>query len=128
MASPYSEEKINDLAYYFDDERIAIVKKNVTSGDWDTIDDAFDNADNSYLQVYYHSRYNSITSLTQDINSDIGLPAGLHTALVYYAKYRLAEDNNDLRKAGYYYNRFLAKIKQYPYRKSGKRGILTPKL
>lgn len=128
MASPFSEEKIKDLAYYFDDERIAIVKKNVTSGDWDTIDDVFDVANNNYLQIYYHSRYNSITSLTQDINSDIGLPAGLHTALVYYAKYRLAEDNNDLRKAGYYYNRFLSKIKKYPYRKSGKRGIRTFKL
>lgn len=128
MPSPFSEEKIKDLAYYFDDERIAIVKKNVTSGDWDTINDIFDVADNNYLQVYYHSRYNSINSLTQDINSDIGLPAGLHTALVYYVKYRLAEDGNDLRKAGYYYNRFLAKIKKYPYRKSGKRGIQLYKL
>lgn len=128
MASPYSEENIQDMAYYFDDERIAIVKRNRLSGDWDTIDTTFSDTDNDYLQIYYHSRYNPINSLTQDINSDIGLPAGLHTALVYYVKYRLAEDGNDLRKAGYYYNRFLAKIKQYPYRKSGKRGIQTYKL
>jgi len=122
MASPYSKAQIQSIAYYFDDERIAIVKKS-GSGEWDSIQDDITPDPNDYLQVYYHARYNTITGLENDINSDVGLSPGLQTALVYYVKYRIAEDDGDLRMAGYFYNRFLKKIKQYPYRMAGKRGI-----
>ena len=77
MASPFTKSDLKDMAYYFDDERIAVVKKNKTTGEF----------------------------------------------IVYYIKYRLAEDENDLRLAGYYWKKFQIKIKQHPYRKSGVRGI-----
>lgn len=123
MASPFNQTNIKNLAYYFDDERIAIVQKSTITGEYDTLDTNVSPNDNDYLQIYYHARYNDITSLTQDVNTDIGLSPGLSTALVYYVKYRLAEDENDLRLAGYYWKKFQIKIKQYPYRKSGQRGI-----
>ena len=123
MASPFTKASIKQFAYYFDDERIALVKENNTNGEYDSINTSISPVDNNYLQIYYHARYNTITDLTQHINTDIGLPPGLSTALVYYVKYRLAEDENDLRLAGYYWKKFQIKIKQYPYRKSGVRGI-----
>ena len=123
MASPFTKDKIKKMSYYFDDERIAIVEQSGTSGELDSISTPISDTENVYLQIYYHSRYNTVNSLTQDINTDIGISPGLQTALVYYVKYRIAEDNNDLRMAGYYWKKFTIKIKQYPYRKSGTRGI-----
>ena len=123
MASPFTKAQIKGIAYYFDDERIAIVKQNDATGEWDSIQDTIIPDPNTYLQVYYHARYNEVIGLEQDVNVDIGLSPGLQTALVYYIKYRIAEDDGDLRMAGYFYNRFLKKIKQYPYRMDGKRGI-----
>ena len=123
MASQFTKTELKDMAYYFDDERLALVKKNKTTGEYDSIQESITPVSNNYLQIYYHARYNEINSLEQHINNDIGLSPGLHTAVIYYVKYRLAEDENDLRLAGYYYKKFMVKIKQYPYRKSGTRGI-----
>ena len=123
MASPFTKSDLKDMAYYFDDERIAVVKKNKTTGEFDSIDESITPTENNYLQIYFHARYNNVNNLEQHINNDIGLPSGLQTAIVYYIKYRLAEDDNDLRLAGYYWKKFQIKIKQHPYRKSGVRGI-----
>ena len=123
MASPFTKANIKNMAYYFDDERIGIISKNTATGEWDSIDTTITPTDNNYLQIYYHSRYNTVNALTQDINVDIGIPPGMQTALIYYVKYRIAEDENDLRMSGYYWKKFMIKVKQYPYRKSGVRGI-----
>ena len=122
MASSFTKSDLKDMAYYFDDERLALVKQSKISGEFDSINETV-TANNNYLQIYYHAKYNNVNNLEQHINNDIGLPSGLHTAIVYYVKYRLAEDDNDLRLAGYYWKKFTIKIKQHPYRKSGVRGI-----
>tara|TARA_R110002051_G_scaffold19567_1_gene54369 strand:- start:714 stop:1136 length:423 start_codon:yes stop_codon:yes gene_type:complete len=126
--SPFTKSKIrNEMAYYFDDDRIAIVQSNKSTGEWDSISEAItNNANADYdhrLRVTYHSRYGPITGLEQDINTDIGLKYGLHLALLDYVRSRLEEDNGDLQKASFYFGRFTKRVKQFPYRKSAIRSI-----
>jgi len=122
--SPFTKGKIkNEMAYYFDDDRIAIVQNNKTTGEWDSISEATADGDGERLRVTYHARYGPITSLEQDINTDIGLKYGLHLALIDYVRSRLEEDNGDLQKASFYFGRFTKRVKQFPYRKSAVRSI-----
>lgn len=129
--SPFTKDKIRtQMAYYFDDDRIAIVEKNGTTGEWDSISETVTNdADESLdhrLRLHYHARYGSVTSLETDLNSavgGIGLKYGLHLALLDYLRARIMEDEKDEQKAAYYYAKFRTRIKQYPYRKSAVRGI-----
>ncbi|MDC0480344.1 hypothetical protein OAN76_02570 [Candidatus Marinimicrobia bacterium] len=123
-SSPFTKDKIRtQLAYYFDDDRIAITQKNTTSGEWKSISEETADSDGSRLRVTYHARYSPITSLTQDINTDIGLKYGLHLALIDYIRSRIEEDNGDLQKAAFYFGRFQKRVKQFPYRKSAVRSI-----
>jgi hypothetical protein len=126
--SPFKKDTIrNQIAYYFDDDRIAIVQNNKTTGEWDSISEVITNNANldfdHRLRVTYHARYGPITGLEQDINTDIGLKYGLHLALIDYVRSRLEEDNGDLQKASFYFGRFTKRIKQFPYRKSAVRSI-----
>jgi hypothetical protein len=126
--SPFTKSKVKtQMAYYFDDDRIAIVQKNNSTGEWESISEDLTNSSNlefdHRLRVTYHARYGPITGLEQDINTDIGLKYGLHLALIDYVRSRLEEDNGDLQKASFYFGRFTKRIKQFPYRKSAVRSI-----
>ena len=124
MASPFSKaDTRTNLAYYFDDDQIGIVERNTTSGEWDSISSNASTSDGSTLRIHTRGRYASITKLDQDINTDIGLKYGLHTALIDYAKSRLYEDRGDHQKASYHYARFRERVKKFPYRRSGVRSI-----
>jgi len=122
--SPFTRDKIRtQMVYYFDDDRIAILQKNGTTGEWDSISDATLDSDGDRMRLHYHSRYGTIKSLEDDLNTGIGLKYGLHLALLDYVRARIMEDDNDEEKATYYYMKFQKRIKQYPYRKSSVRGI-----
>tara|TARA_Y100000310_G_C20593586_1_gene769366 strand:- start:51 stop:482 length:432 start_codon:yes stop_codon:yes gene_type:complete len=130
-SSPFKKDHIlREMAYYFDDNRIAIVERNGTgdiSGEWKSIQTSLTNdADTTQdhrLIIHYHQRYVKITNLEQDINTAIGLKYGLHLALLDYVRMRIEEDNQNQESAKYYMLRFRDRIKRYPYRKSGARGI-----
>lgn len=122
--SPFSREKCRtQLAYYFDDDRIAITQLNLSSGEWDSIGDATALGDGDRLRITYHARYAPISDLEQDINTDIGLKYGLHLALLDYVRSRLEEDEGDMQKASFYFARFQSRVKKFPYRKSAIRSI-----
>ena len=126
--SPFTKEDTRkNLAYYFDDDQIAVIQKNSSSGEWASITSATANADGDRMRIHYHSRYTEITDdtagLEKDINVDIGVKYGLHLALIDYVRARLAEDDGDLQRSNNYYRNFKQKVKQYPYRKSAVRGI-----
>ena len=127
MASPYNKSDLKNIAWYVDDNSLGIVKYNNTSGEWDSLQDSFD-VGNEYLQVYFHSRYPRVTSITQDIESDIGLPVGLHQAVIDYVKSRLFEDIGDLQKSQYFLQKYMLKVKKFPFRRSSVRGIKPFKL
>jgi len=125
-SSPFTKSHIQTkMAYYFDDNRIAIVEG--SNGEWKSIQTAITNdADESTDQrmvIHYHQRYVRVSNLEQDINVDIGLKYGLHLALLDYVRMRLEEDGNDLQRSNYYFGRFNNRIKKYPYRKAAVRGI-----
>lgn len=123
-SSPFKKDEIrNQLAYYFDDDRIAIVQKNKSTGEWDSIAHATQEADGERLRVTYHARYAPITGLEQDLNTEIGLKYGLHLALLDYVRSRLEEDEGDMQKASFYFARFQSRVKKFPYRKSAIRSI-----
>jgi hypothetical protein len=130
-SSPFKKDHIrNNMAYYFDDENIAIVEKD--SGEWQSIKTTIspntsvvdgNTVEHHRLNITYHSRYKSVAGLEDDINIDIGLKYGLHLALLDYLRARLHEDAGDIARSNYYYGKFRERIKKYPYRKSGVRGI-----
>ena len=126
--SPFTKDKIRtQMAYYFDDDRIAVIQKNGTTGEWDSISETVTNdADTTKdhrLRLHYHARYVDVNNLEQDINTDIGLKYGLHLALLDYVRARISEDIGDVQTSTYYYMKFKERIKKYPYRKSAVRGI-----
>mgnify|MGYP003671185392 CR=1 FL=1 len=124
LSSPFTKGEVRgSLAYYFDDDRIAIVQKNKSTGEWDSIAHATEVADGDRLRVTYHSRYAPITGLEQDLNTTIGLKYGLHLALIDYVRSRLEEDAGDMQKASFYFARFQSRVKKFPYRKSAVRSI-----
>ena len=126
-SSPFTKNHIrNNMAYYFDDERIAVVERNGTgdsSGEWKSIQSATVAADGDRLRLHYHARYTPITNLEQDVNTVIGVKYGLHLALIDYVSARLNEDAGDMQRSSYFYAKFKERVQKYPYRKSGQRGI-----
>jgi len=125
-SSPFNKSHIlSNMAYYFDDNRIAIVEGN--KGEWKSIQTAITNSadegTDQRMVIHYHQRYVKVINLEQDINVDIGLKYGLHLALLDYIRMRLEEDNSDLQRSNYYFGRFTNRIKKYPYRKAAVRGI-----
>ena len=122
--SPFKKDIIrSQMAYYFDDDRIAIIQKNKTTGEWDSITEETQEADGTRLRVTYHARYSPISDLEQDLNTQIGLKYGLHLALLDYIRSRLEEDEGDMQKAAFYFSRFQSRVKKFPYRKSAVRSI-----
>jgi len=120
--SPFTKKKIRqEMSYYFDDDRIAILE--LHEGEWKSLQIAIPDDNTKRLQIHAHSRFAEVTALHQDINKTIGLKYGLHLALNDYLRYRLEEDNGDFQKSSYYLSRFRERIKKYPYRRSAVRGI-----
>ena len=77
-SSPFKKDHIrNNMAYYLDDENIAIVERNSSDNnatnkdEWQSIKSTTAIADGDRLNITYHSRYVSVTGLEQDINVDI---------------------------------------------------------
>ena len=121
-SSPFKKSHIRkNMSYYFDDDRIAVLE--IHEGEWKSIQTTVPNDSGKRLQIHYHSRFDEVTGLHQNINKTIGLKYGLHLALLDYLRYRLEEDNGDFQKSSYYLVRFKERIKKYPYRRSAVRGI-----
>ena len=122
-SSPFKKDHIrNNMAYYLDDENIAIVERNssdnsaTNKNEWQSIKTTVSpnnigDEEQHRLNITYHSRYVSVTGLEQDINVDIGLKYGLHLALLDYLRARLHEDAGDIARSNYYYGKFRERIK-----------------
>ncbi len=123
----------NYFCWYNDDARLAILCLDTTATDvsertserWDTYQD--DDASNA-LRITYHSKYEKLTSLSDDLSIKSGLDSGLHNAIICYVKSRLFEDAGDIQRAQYFRAMYERTLKQYPSRKSGVRGLSVPRL
>ena len=120
-------------AWYNDDDRLAIVErktdttdaKGITSGDYDSYTDS---TVTDGIKMTIHSRYETATALTDDLQTTCGLSELMHVHVLDYVKSRIAEDTGDAEKASYFMAKFDRGIMKKPTRKSGVRVLLVPEL
>jgi hypothetical protein len=127
-------DKPNDyFAWYNDDDRLAIVarqtntteSKGVVSGEYDTFSDSTV-ADG--IKMTIHSKYETATALTDDLQTTCGLNEMMHVHVLEYVKSRILEDMGDSDKASFFKRKYDSGVMKKPTRKSGVRVLLVPEL
>ena len=83
---------------------------------------------NDGLRITYKSKYETVTAVTEDLDTDIGLDTSLHSTLVCYLKARLYEDTGNFEQANYFKQMYEAQVMKQKSRKSGVRGLSVPNL
>ena len=123
------------FAWYNDDDRLAIVAKvlsNDVSDSTETTTDKYDTYTGASvadgIRIQAHSKYGTVSQITDDLRDDSGIDTSLHSPIIDYVKARLLEDAGDLQRAAYYRAKYDKFIKQYPHRKSGIRTLAVPRL
>ncbi len=80
------------------------------------------------LRITYKSKYETVTAISNDLDTDIGLDTSLHPILVCYMKARLFEDHGNFEQASYFRQMYENQIMKQKSRKSGVRGLSVPNL
>jgi hypothetical protein len=80
------------------------------------------------LRLTYHSKYEEVTTLTDNLQSGSGLDSSLHNSVICYVKSRLLEDMGDFEKSAYYKKMYEQKVKKHRSRRSGVRTLSVPRL
>ena len=80
------------------------------------------------LRITYKSKYETVTAITEDLDTDIGLDTSLHPSLVCYLKSRLYEDQGNFEQANYFRQMYENQMMKQRSRKSGVRGLAVPTL
>ena len=80
------------------------------------------------LRITYKSKYEDVTAITEDLDTDIGLDTSLHPSLVCYMKSRLYEDQGNFEQANYFRQMYENQMMKQRSRKSGVRGLAVPNL
>ena len=80
------------------------------------------------LRITYKSKYETVSAVTEDLDTDIGLDTSLHPALVCYMKLRLYEDKGNFEQANYFRQMYDSLMMKQRSRKSGVRGLAVPTL
>ena len=80
------------------------------------------------LRMTYKSKYETVTAVTEDLDTDIGLDTSLHPQLVCYMKSRLYEDQGSFEQANYFRQMYENQMMKQKSRKSGVRSLAVPNL
>jgi hypothetical protein len=80
------------------------------------------------LRMTYKSKYETVTAITEDLDTDIGLDTSLHPSIVCYMKSRLYEDQDNFEQASYFRNMYETQMMKQRSRKSGVRSLAVPTL
>ena len=129
-----TRDKPNDyFAWYNDDDRLAIVErqinttdsKGITAGEYDTYTGS---SITDGIKITIHSKYETATALTDDLQSTCGLNETKHSYVLDYVKSRILEDQGDLEKSAFFKNKYEGGVMKAPTRKSGVRVLLVPEL
>ena len=78
------------------------------------------------LRITYKSKYETVTAITEDLDTDIGLDTSLHPQLVCYIKSRLYEDQGNFEQANYFRQMYEQQMMKQRSRKSGVRALSVP--
>jgi len=120
-------------AWYNDDDRLAIVErkttttdaKGVVAGDYDTYTDS---TVTDGIKMTIHSKYETVSNLSDDLYTTCGLNETMHSNILDYVKARILEDMGDADKSQYFMRKYLEGIQKKTTRKSGVRILLVPEL
>ena len=127
-------DKPNDYyAWFNDDNRLAIVEKQTNSdttkgidlGEYDTYTDS---TVTNGIRLTIHSKYETASNLTDDLETTCGLNETMHVNVVDYVKSRVLEDMGDLERSKYFRIKYEQGIQKKSTRKSGIRVLLVPEL
>ena len=122
----------NYFSWYNDDARVAILSQDTTATSGERTKEKYDTFQGddvtNGLRITYHSKYETIDAVTEDLKTDGGLDSGLHPAVVCYVKSRMFEDAGDIQRAQYFRAMYDKTIKQYPLRKTGVRHLSVPRI
>jgi len=80
------------------------------------------------IRMTYKSKYETVTAITEDLDTDIGLDTSLQPSLVCYLKSRLYEDQGNFEQASYFRQMYENQMMKQRSRKSGVRGLAVPTL
>ena len=120
------------FSWYNDDNRVAILSQDTTATSGERTQEKYDTFQGddvtNGLRITYHSKYETIDAVTEDLKTDGGLDSGLHPAVVCYIKSRMFEDAGDIQRAQYFRAMYDKMPKQYPLRKTGVRHLAVPRL
>jgi hypothetical protein len=120
------------FAWYNDDDRLAILTQDTTSTSAESTKEKYDTYQGSDvtngIRITFHSKYEEVTAVDNDLKTHAGLDSSLHNAALCYIKSRLFEDIGDLQKAQYFMTMYTQKIKKHKGRRSGVRFLSVPRL
>ena len=80
------------------------------------------------LRMTYKSKYETVTAVTENLDTDIGLDTSLHPQLVCYMKSRLYEDQGNIEQANYFRQMYEQQMMKQRSRKSGVRALSVPQM
>ena len=80
------------------------------------------------LRITYKAKYGTVSAVTDNLDTDIGLDTSLHSSLVNYVKSRLYEDRGDTQQAQYHNSMYDNSMMKQRSRKSGVRTLSVPNL
>ena len=120
-------------AWYNDDDRIAIVElktssntsKGVRAGEYDTYTD---DTVSDGLRITFHSKYEDVDSLTDDLEAGSGLDSTIHSLIVDYVKSRILEDSNQFQEAQFFRAKYEQGVAKKSTRRASVRILSTPNL
>ena len=123
----------NYYAWYNADDRLAIVErqtnstdaKGITAGEYDTYTSS---TVNDWIKMTIHSKYETASNLTDDLQTTCGLNESMHVHVLEYVKSRILEDMGDLEKSAFFRNKYDTGVMKKTTRKSGVRALLVPGL
>ena len=120
------------FSWYNDDNRVAILAQDTTATSGERTTERYDTYQgddvSSGLRITFHSKYETVSAVTENLKTNIGLDSGLHPAVVCYIKGRMFEDEGDVQRAQYFRAMYDKIVKQYPLRKTGVRHLAVPRL
>lgn len=115
----------NDFAYYIQGDELAVLYVNPSNGKYISWSGS-DVQDG--LRITYTAKYEAVSYYENNLADDNKVDSGLHAALLDYVKSRLEEDMGNMDKSMYYHQKYRNKVRTYPHRKTGQRGIAVPNL
>ena len=119
------------FAWYNDDDRLAIVVQQTssssadgtTAGQYDTY---LDSTVTNGIKLTIHSKYEAVSAVDNDLETDSGLDESMHSYVLDYVKSRILEDIGQVESSQYFRTKFENGIQKKPTRKSGVRTLLVP--